>query len=152
MRRLFGISACLGVLGLSLALAETPPSPAPAASASSSTPPAPPATSAAPAPAGSPAAAAVTAKATPSAAAAPQEAETVAAQERRLYAQGFRPAMRNGEKVYCRTEGSTGSRLGEKKVCGTLAQLQAQEQTSTDFLQRMNRLSRPTSATKPGAQ
>lgn len=39
--------------------------------------------------------------------------------EKNLVRQGYRLEVRNGQKLFCRSEGTLGSRLHEHKVCGT---------------------------------
>jgi hypothetical protein len=55
-------------------------------------------------------------------------------EERGLLAAGYRPEMHDGEKVYCRMESDTGSRLDQKKVCGTAQQIEAARQATQDYL------------------
>jgi cytoskeletal protein RodZ len=109
MRLIVGVLASLSVGGMSLALADPPAAPASSA------------TSAAPA-----------AAATTAAPAAPAED---AAQARRLRAAGYHSEMHEGNKVWCRAEVNTGSRLasGEKK-CATAEQLDANARATQDAL------------------
>jgi hypothetical protein len=46
-------------------------------------------------------------------------------EEKRLIAMGYKPVMRNGEKVFCHTVEATGSRLRVMKECGTAKDLEA---------------------------
>jgi hypothetical protein len=122
-RRAVVMLALMGACGVTAAVADSPPSPAatPAtADATSATAPtlavSPPATP----PAAQNATATASAKSADSAA-----KETEAAQEKALLNAGYRPEMQHGQKVWCRREGETGSRIGEKRVCGTADQLDA---------------------------
>ena len=56
---------------------------------------------------------------------------------KQLLAKGYRPETRNGEKVYCKTEGELGSRIATKKVCGTVDEWQSREQDSKDAAARV---------------
>ena len=67
------------------------------------------------------------APATPAAAAAPAKAPDADPFEKHVLAEGYRPEMQGGEKVYCRKETPLGSRLGGVKNCGTLDQLKLRE-------------------------
>ena len=60
-------------------------------------------------------------------------------EEKRLIAQGYRAKMRHGEKVFCRTEPELGSRLGGKEICGTVADLKAQQASTREEIQRQQR-------------
>src|SRR5207244_13503584 len=64
-------------------------------------------------------------------------------EEKRLIAQGYRAKMRHGEKVFCRTEPELGSRLGGKGVCGTVADLKAQQASTREEIQREQRTMTP---------
>jgi len=64
-------------------------------------------------------------------------------EEKRLIAQGYRAKMRHGEKVFCRTEPELGSRLGGKEICGTVADLKAQQASTREEVQREQRISVP---------
>ena len=117
MRFAVRVLACLGAGAVSLALAD-PPTTAPD-------------TPTAPAAATAPAATATTpgAQASPAPSAAPTSAAAapvkpaVDLEEKRLIAMGYRPVMRNGEKVFCKLVEETGSHLGVKKECGTPREL-----------------------------
>jgi len=117
--------ACMAVGGISVARADPPTTPSAATPA--------PATPAATAPAP-----------TTAVGATPQAASAVATpaidpEEKRLLAQGYRIQMRNGEKVFCRTEEVTGSRLAQRLTCGTAAQLKVAQQLSKEALERAQR-------------
>lgn len=124
MRLAVGVLFCLNVGALSLALAD------PAATPSAEVTAAP---AAAPAPA---AAAANAAAATPATAPAKPAIDP---DEKRFISQGYRLEMHNGEKVFCRREPVTGTRLGEAKHCSTLGQLKLLEQESKDVTEKIQR-------------
>jgi hypothetical protein len=114
MRLVVGMLAILGAGALALADA---PSPTPTQSATTTATP--------PAPAASPA------------------HETTAAMDPRekiLRSKGYRLEVRHGEKMYCRNEEVLGSRLGGKKVCGTVADLEEREHLSRDMTESAQRL------------
>lgn len=131
--------AFLGVGGLVLAAAD--PAPAtqperaatPAAVLSDSASPATSAATEALAPhaASSPAA---SQPAAPTAAAA-----ALSADEQRLLNQGYRPQMRNGEKIYCRREAELGSRISSVQHCGTVTQLKTATQDGRDYTDKAQR-------------
>lgn len=120
--RFVGMLALLGVGAISLALADP-----------STTAPAPPEK-----PADTQAAPAAAAPQTAPAAATPAK-PAVDPEEKRLLAQGYKPEMRNGQKVYCKVEEELGTRLGHIKHCGTPAQLQAQQTDTRETLENMQR-------------
>ena len=60
-------------------------------------------------------------------------------EEKRLLAQGYRAKMRHGQKVFCRTEPELGSRLGGQEICGTVADLKAQQASTREEIQRQQR-------------
>ncbi len=122
MRLAVGVLACLGAGAMTLALADpsSPAPPQPAAPASSSaSPPATPAASATQTP-------------------APAK-PAVDPEEQRLVAQGYRPKMRHGQKVFCRTEPELGSRLGGQEICATVAELKAHQTAVREELEREQR-------------
>ena len=128
--------AFLGLGGLELAAADpepATPSAAPAAVVTdSAAPAASAATKAPPPPAASPAAA--------SQPAAPKATTpALSADEQRLLSQGYKPQMRNGEKVYCRRETELGSRLGSVQRCGTVTQLKTATQNGRDYTDQVQR-------------
>jgi len=58
---------------------------------------------------------------------------------RHFLAEGYKPEMRNGERIYCKKETVLGSRLNAQKHCGTLEQLKLSEEaamTNVSDLQR----------------
>jgi hypothetical protein len=56
-------------------------------------------------------------------------------------AQGYRPKMRHGQKVFCRTEPELGSRLGGQEVCATVAEHKAHQTAVREELERERRSS-----------
>jgi hypothetical protein len=129
MRFAAAVLACLGIGSASGALADPPSSPAeqsavaePAAATPTS------ATEAATAKAP------VTAPQTASAA-----KPAVDPEEQRLMAQGYRPKMRHGHKVFCRTEPELGSRLGGQEICATVEELKARQTAVREELEREQR-------------
>ena len=56
-----------------------------------------------------------------------------------LKLKGYRLEMRHGEKFYCRNEEVLGSRVGGRKVCGTVADLQDRERLSRDMAESAQR-------------
>jgi hypothetical protein len=126
MRFVVAVLACLGAGAMTLVLAD-PANPAPQQPATSS----PSSTSAPPA-----------TTAPSSAAQAPVPAKpAVDPEEKRLLAQGYRPKMRHGEKVFCRTEPELGSRLGGQEICATVAELKARQTELREELEREQRVS-----------
>jgi len=109
------------------ASASTPAAAAAAAPATAAAP-------ASPAPASSPPSTASAAAAT-SAPAKP----AVDADERRLIAEGYKPQMRGGTKVYCKREQVLGSRLGAPEVCATADQLKTSTQNSREATEQSQR-------------
>jgi hypothetical protein len=134
MRPVVGVLACLGAGALTLALADpsspAPPQPAAASSSSASAPAIPPASAAqTPAPAAKPA---------------------VDLEEQRLLAQGYRPKMHQGQKVFCRTEIPLGSRLGGQEICATVAELKAHHTAVRAELERAQRTNTGTTGNGTG--
>jgi hypothetical protein len=132
---------CFGAVPIALADTPPPPPTPPAAAASSPAPP-----SAAPAepektpvpPEVAPAsAAAVAPSASAPAGESPKPAATIDPRVKQLLAKGYRPATRNGEIMYCKTEQELGSRIAAKKVCGTVDELQSRVQDSKDAAERV---------------
>jgi hypothetical protein len=127
--------ALLGVGSLSVAAAADPapatPSERAAASAAVVTDSAPVSTSAptkvpAPPPASSPAA-------------SPTAASELSTAEQRLINLGYKPQMRNGEKIYCRREAALGSRISAGQHCGTVTELSTTTQEGKDYLEKTQR-------------
>ncbi len=54
-------------------------------------------------------------------------------------AEGYKPEMRNGEKVFCRREQTLGSRLSEAKHCATAEQLKISQQETHDVIEKIQR-------------
>ena len=125
--RFLGMLALLGVGAISLAIGDpSTTGPAPAEKPAD--------TQAAPA-----AAAAQTNPAAAIPAATPAKPAALSPEEKRLIAQGYRPEMRHGEKVYCKTEEELGTRLGMIKHCGTPASLNDQHAVAREELQYLQR-------------
>jgi len=125
MRLVVGFLAMIGAGALAVA---DPPSQTPTQSAASPASPASPASAASPA--------------TPPTAAASAPHETPAAidpREKMLKARGYHLEMRNGEKFYCRSEEVMGSRLGGRKYCGTVADVEDREHRSKDMAEGAQR-------------
>lgn len=123
MRSSIGILAFIGFGAVAVAFADpsatetaTTATAAPAAKATAAAP-------AQPAAASTPA----TSSATPAApkVAAPAASTSAAEEERERHflSEGYRPEMRNGEKVFCRREETLGSRLRPTKMCASALQL-----------------------------
>ncbi|HXY75646.1 MAG TPA: hypothetical protein VEH54_01945 [Steroidobacteraceae bacterium] len=121
----------VGRVALAVAADPAPAQPertaTPAAVAADSTSPATDATTAAPVPP-------ATSATQPAARKAP-----VSAEEQRLLNQGYKPEMRNGEKIYCRREAETGSRVLSVQHCGTVAQLTTATQDGKDYTGKTQR-------------
>ena len=133
MRFAVRVLACVGAGAVSLALADpsttasettTAPAAATARAATATTP-------------GAQASPAPSATAT-SAATAPAK-PAIDPEEKRLIAEGYRPEMHNGEKVFCRREQTLGSRLGEAKHCATAEQLKVSQQETHDVIEKVQR-------------
>jgi hypothetical protein len=133
------ILACLSAASLTPCLADPPASTAaaasqpatPAAQATSTSQPATPATQATSA---SHAAAPAAEAASPAA-----DTEKVNAEEKQLAANGYKPEMHNGTKLWCRRVQDVGSRLGShQKECGTADELTLrQQEAQRQFQQQM---------------
>lgn len=108
MRLVVGVLTCVMAGGLSNALADPPTTPQAASSPTAAVTPASPASAAVPA----------TASTVASSASVNPDAD-----DKRLRSQGYKPEMRGGTKVYCKSEPVLGSRLKEIKHCGTPADL-----------------------------
>lgn len=57
-------------------------------------------------------------------------------EEQLLVNKGYKVQVVNGEKIFCRREEVLGSRLGEKKVCGTASQFIQQGNNQRDDLRQ----------------
>jgi hypothetical protein len=140
MRLVIGILACMGSGAIALA---DPPPPTPTQPAPSGVTTAPsPAAVATPAPAAgtTPAPAGATTPPTASATGASHEATAaIDPREKLLRAKGYRLETRNGEKMYCRNEEVLGSRLGGRKVCGTVQELENREHLSQEMIGNVQR-------------
>ena len=76
----------------------------------------------------------------PSPPAAPKVAAAqLSAAEQRLVSLGYKPQMRNGEKIYCRREAPMGSRISSGQHCGTVAELASTTQEGREGLERTQR-------------
>ena len=76
------------------------------------------------------------------AASAPHDTVTTAAvdpREKMLKLKGYRLEMRNGEKMYCRSEEVLGSRVGGRKICGTVDALLEREHLSRELAESAQR-------------
>ena len=127
----------LGSLALAAAAEPAPTTPAEhaAAPAAAVTDSASSATSAAKGiPASSPASSAT--NPTPAAKAAAPELSPA---ENRLINLGYKPQMRNGEKIYCRREAPMGSRISSGQHCGTVAELATVTQEGREGLEKSQR-------------
>jgi len=138
MRFVAAVLACLGIGSASGALADPPSSPAeqsavaePAAATPTS------ATEAAPTRSATEAATAKAPVTAPQIASAAKPG--VDPEEQRLMAQGYRPKMRHGHKVFCRTEPELGSRLGGQEICATVEELKARQTAVREELEREQR-------------
>ena len=130
MRSVIGILVCLGVGAISLALADPSntqdTSAAPAAAPAAATP-----AASASAPAAAP-------QATAAAAATPATQDK---DEKRLLAMGYRAKIRNGVKVFCRSDDVIGSRLAQVEHCGTVADLKAAQNATREDAEDLRRQS-----------
>jgi pyruvate/2-oxoglutarate dehydrogenase complex dihydrolipoamide acyltransferase (E2) component len=124
MRIAVGLLAALSAGALTSALADPPTDAAPAAATAPATP------------TNAPAAAATTSA--PATKPAAPEFDQV---ERHFVAEGYRPEMRNGLKVFCRRETALGSHLPGPKVCATAAQLNAAEAEAKEATEQVQKFS-----------
>ncbi|HYL03300.1 MAG TPA: hypothetical protein VEU54_07750 [Steroidobacteraceae bacterium] len=125
MRFAVGMLTCLSVAGLTLALAD----PLADTSQSAST-----VTASAPVmQVTQPGAAA------PAAASATPLKPAVNPEEQSLMAQGYKPEIRHGKRVFCRRETALGSRLDVVKVCGTVEELKEIALNSKDVARDVQR-------------
>jgi hypothetical protein len=120
MRFVVGMLACLGVGAVTVALADPPADPAQSTSTSASTP----ATST---PAASSAATSTAAAATTHTTSLKEE---FTPEENHFVQEGFHAEMHRGTKVFCRYEDVSGSRVVRQKMCGTVQELKATEESS----------------------
>jgi hypothetical protein len=63
--------------------------------------------------------------------------------EQLLVSKGYKLEIRNGQKIFCRREEVLGSRLGEKKVCGTASQFAQQGNNQRDDLRNELKVKTP---------
>jgi hypothetical protein len=90
-----------------------------------------------------PPAASATTTATPPAPVSSPSHETKAAldpREKMLRSKGYRLEMHNGQKMYCRIEEVLGSRVGGKKTCGTVEDLEEREHLSREMAEGAQRM------------
>jgi len=119
-RSALAMLALMGACGISATVADSPPSPAATPAAADATSAAAPAASQ---PAATPATQNAAATATASAKPADTAKATESAQEKALLDAGYKPEMQHGQKVWCRREANTGSRVSGKWVCGAADQI-----------------------------
>jgi hypothetical protein len=117
MRFLIGALAVVAAGTVTLAVADPPAAPAAAAAPTAATD----------------SAAANTASAT-------SAASTPSADDKALRAQGFKPKMRSGQKLYCREEPMLGSRVQVKETCGTPEQLKNRTDSARDATEQSQRI------------
>jgi len=79
------------------------------------------------------------APAAPAASATEAAKPAVSPDEQRLLSQGYKPEMRNGQKIYCRREHVMGSRTDMAEHCGTVDQLKRSSQDARDQTDRAQR-------------
>jgi len=60
--------------------------------------------------------------------------------EKALMAQGFKPKMRSGQRLYCREEPVLGSRVQVKETCGTPEQLKNRTDSARDATEQSQRI------------
>ena len=152
MRPLVGVLACLGIGAMTVSLADpqapaqAPPAAAtvPAAETALAAETAPAATSTAPASTSAAAASSASASAATHsrASAANPVNPTPNAEEKRLIAMGYRPEMRNGEKIFCRVETELGSRFTTKH-CARADELKAMTRDAQDTMEKVQRTQVP---------
>jgi hypothetical protein len=118
--------AMLALLGSCIALADTPQS--------SSDPPATAASPAAP-PTSTPSQSSAASTTAATSKAADDDAEA-----KRLIAQGYKPEMRNGTKVWCRRVEELGSRLGAHKTCGTPEELKLTAHENQEVVEHIQKV------------
>jgi hypothetical protein len=141
--RSIALLTLLGAGVFAVALADTPADQAAASSPAATTPPAATSTSSTPATATATSSNAATASSPASAAAGPAK-ESDTALEKRLTNSGYKPRMRNGQKVWCKQQGELGSRLGGQEVCGTPDELRMNVQQQQDNVRSVQKLSNAT--------
>jgi hypothetical protein len=80
-----------------------------------------------------------TTTATPPASTSGETTAAISPREKILKNKGYRLEMRNGQKVYCRSEEVLGSRLGRKKTCGSVEELEEREHLSREVTETAQR-------------
>lgn len=127
-RPTFLLMLCLGVAAQ--ALAADPPAPATTAAQAQQSAPAASATPAsASVPAGAPSADSQKSD-------SDSKSDVTPAQMKALRMAGYKPVVRDGQTLFCRTEPVLGSRL-EKRVCGTAADIERSTQNSQELAERI---------------
>jgi hypothetical protein len=129
MRIAVVLLACLGAGALTSVLADPTAETQPAATA---------------APSATPAAAEAAAPATSPTASKPAAPE-IDPVEKHFLAEGYKPAMRRGVKVFCRREDVLGSRLGGGYVCATAQELESLEAQSRQAVEHVQQNTAPPS-------
>jgi hypothetical protein len=76
---------------------------------------------------------------TPSVVVTAPEAAKVSLDEQTLINQGYKPEMRSGQKVFCRSEVKTGTRLMHGETCGTADQIKARTRTGREMTETAQR-------------
>jgi hypothetical protein len=134
--------AFLGIGSLTLAAAADPP--AATQSERTASPPAAVVTDSASAATNAPAKVATpppASSAVPNPTGAPKKvaAPELSAAEQRLINLGYKPQMRNGEKIYCRREAALGSRIIASQHCSSVVELATTTQAGKDYLDTTQR-------------
>jgi curli biogenesis system outer membrane secretion channel CsgG len=66
---------------------------------------------------------------------------TMSVDEKEMRSQGYKPRMHNGEKVWCRQEDQTGTRLAmHGDTCGTVEQIRARTQSAREATEATQRI------------
>jgi hypothetical protein len=139
MRSIFGVLGCVSVSAVPLSLADPPAAEQSAAPTVITAP-----VDTAPVTAAPAAAAPATTAVAPAAPSAPSVSQAAGAApaaiardhiERRLLAQGYKLEMRHGEKYFCRTTDTLGSRVTPVKTCSTAEQLMTKALEGKEFME-----------------
>jgi len=139
MDRIKGLIALAAAATLAACASQGPPAPtASSASATSSANATSSASATSSANATSPASATSFANATNPASAPPASAAQQADTKLAL-PYGYKPAVRNGRQVYCRTDFDTGSRVHKETTCLTAAQLEKQQENAQSYIQQVQK-------------
>jgi hypothetical protein len=59
--------------------------------------------------------------------------------ERQLISKGYKPEMRDGQKVFCRRDDELGSRIGSVKHCATVEQWKQSQQAGREETESIQR-------------